>query len=82
MLVTFTVLIHFKNKHYLNKDVLLLLCLLCILDMYILVLNKLTLSIALKLSFSPKIVLISISVSVLKVSLVIKDSNIVMLRCS
>jgi hypothetical protein len=63
-------------------------CLLCILDMYILVLNKLILSIALKLSFSPKIVTtdigvgVGVSVGVLKVSLVVKDSNIVTLRYS
>ena len=72
----------FKNKHYLNKEVLLLLCLLCILDIYILVLNKPTLSTALKLSSGPKIVLTSMGVSVSKVSLVVEDSNIVMLRCS
>jgi hypothetical protein len=61
---------------------LLSLCPLCILDMYILVLNKPTLSIALKLSSSPKIVPTGVGVGVSKVSLVVEDSNMVMPRCS
>ena len=88
MSATFTALMCFKNKHYLNKEVLPPPCPPCILDMYILVSNKPMPSIALKLSSSPKIVTtgigvgVGVGVGVSKVSLVVKDSNMVTPRCS
>jgi hypothetical protein len=73
----FTAPMRFKNKYRLNEEVLLLLCPPYIPEMYISVLNKLMLSIALKLSSNPKIVLISVGVGVSKVSLDMENSNIV-----
>ncbi len=64
MLATFTTLISFKNKYCLNEEVFPLLCPPYIPDMYVSVLNKPTLSTALKLYFGPRIVPLSVSVDV------------------